>query len=53
MDIKFRLEPRHFKENKMGAFDDLIKQAMDPNNADKLADIIADINKEYNSLVQF
>ena len=37
----------------MGAFDDLIKQAMDPNNADKLADIIADINKEYSSLAQF
>lgn len=37
----------------MGAFDDLIKQAMDPNNADKLADIIADINEEYSSLAQF
>lgn len=37
----------------MGAFDDLINQAMDPNNADKLSDIFADINKEYNSLAQF
>ena len=37
----------------MGTFDDLINQAMDPNNADKLSDIFADINKEYNSLVQF
>ena len=37
----------------MGTFDELINQAMDPNNADKLADIFADINKEYNSLAQF
>lgn len=37
----------------MGTFDDLINQAMDPNNADKLSDIFADINKEYNSLAQF
>lgn len=37
----------------MGAFDDLINQAMDPNNADKLSDIFADINKEYNSIAQF
>ena len=31
----------------MGTFDELINQAMDPNNVDKLADIFADINKEY------
>lgn len=37
----------------MGTFDDLINQAMDPNNSDKLADIFADMNKEYNSLTQF
>ena len=37
----------------MGTFDDLINQAMDPNNEDKLSDIFADINKEYNSLAQF